>query len=598
MPRRREIRETGAQFSSFVDVLRLRARTRQNQVAYHFLDDRGENQAVLTYGELDRRARAIAATIQSLGCRGQRALILHSPGPGFVTAFFACMYAGVVAVTTYPPHPSRFRHALPRLQSLLEDAQCMLVLGSTRLLTEWRAHLTGPLLRESVSLLATETIAEGEAKGWQDPQATRDTLAVLQYTSGSTGRPRGVLLTQGNLLHNSLLIQRGFQNSVSSRGLIWLPPYHDMGLIGGILQPVFVGFPVTLMSPFAFLQQPLRWLKAISDIGATASGGPNFAYELCVEKISPEQCAGLDLSTWEVAFNGAEPIRAGTISRFAAAFEPFGFRRAAFYPCYGLAEATLFVTGIDRGSPPAVCSFDGEALKRYEVLPCPQEEVKVTTHVGCGRSSPDQQVVIVDPETLKLCPPRRVGEIWVAGPSVGAGYWNRPEESARTFQAFLAETGEGPFLRTGDLGFFQDQELFVTGRIKDLVIINGRNHYPEDLELTAQNSHSSLRKARCAAFPVEVDGSEQLVIVQEVPRSSMKADVDEIRAAIRLALVQHHELQAYAIILLKPGQIPLTTSGKISRSSCQALYLQGKFDAFCAQFSPRVNFRVKHAVHD
>lgn len=437
-----------------------------------------------------------------------------------------------------------------------------------------------------------------------------DTLAFLQYTSGSTGTPKGVMLTHSNLLHNSALIHRCFEHTPHSQGVIWLPPYHDMGLIGGILQPLYGGFPVTLMSPLVFLQRPFVWLQTISQTRATTSGVPNFAYDFCVRKITPEQRAILDLSSWEVAFCGAEPVRADTLDRFTVTFKSCGFRREAFYLCYGLAEATLMVSGGLKAALPTIYTVQGPALKRNRVVMASAEDADVWKLIGCGQSPPDQKVVIVDPESLIQCPPAQVGEIWISGPGVASGYWNRPEETKQTFGAYLADTGEGPFLRTGDLGFLKDGELFVTGRLKDLIIIGGRNHYPQDIERTVEQSHPSLRPGCCVAFSIDVEGEEQLVVAAEVERhyqptyrqptnkrkdsveqnrlpdrngveigqsskleDRLLLDVDAVVRAIRQAVAEQHELQVYTVVLLKINSIPKTSSGKIQRQACRTEFL-------------------------
>jgi acyl transferase domain-containing protein len=354
----------------------------------------------------------------------------------------------------------------------------------------------------------------------------------------------------------------------------WLPLFHDMGLIGNVLQALYVGVPCILMAPAAFLQQPLRWLQAISHYRATTSGAPNFAYDLCVSKITPEQRASLDLSSWTVAFNGAEPVRADTLDRFTTAFAPCGFRREAFYPCYGMAEATLFVSGGLPSDPPLLYQVDRVALEQNRVIAATDEQAR--TLVSCGRSWLDQQLVIVDPESRSACPPGQVGEIWVAGPSVAQGYWNRPEQTQETFQAYLADGHAGPFLRTGDLGHLQDGELFITGRLKDLMIIRGRNHHPQDIELTVEQSHPALRAGCGAAFAIEIEGSEQLVVAQEVRRDQLrKLDTEDVIGAIRQAIAEQHELQVHTVLLLKTNSIPRTSSGKIQRHACRAGFLSG-----------------------
>src|SRR5581483_3356065 len=331
----------------------------------------------------------------------------------------------------------------------------------------------------------------------------------------------------------------------------WAPLYHDMGLIGHVLQSLYIGAPCFLMSPVAFLQKPFRWLQAISRYRAHTSGAPNFAYDLCARKVTPEQCAALDLSCWKVAFNGAEPIRPETLERFTAAFETCGFRREAFYPGYGLAEATLLISGGVLSTPPVVRTFHKMALAQNRVIAVPADHTHGQALVSCGQSLSEQKIVIADPQSLSTCSNESIGEIWVAGASVAQGYWNHPDETKKTFQARLTDTGEGPFLRTGDLGFLRDGELFVTGRLKDLIIVRGRNHYPQDIEQTVEQSHHGLRHAACAAFSVERAGEEQVVLVQELERHYVQTDTREIIDAIRRSVVENHELQVYAVILIR-----------------------------------------------
>ncbi|MGZ3461580.1 MAG: AMP-binding protein, partial [Archangium sp.] len=423
--------------------------------------------------------------------------------------------------------------------------------------------------------VATDEVPEGAEHGWKRPEVAGDSLAFLQYTSGSTGTPKGVMLTHGNLLHNLAQIHRAFAASTDSVGVIWLPPYHDMGLIGGILEPLYGGLPVALMSPLDFLKRPLRWLEAISRFRGTHSGGPNFAFELCTRKISPEERERLDLSSWELAFCGAEPIRPETLERFVQAFGPCGFRREAFYPCYGLAEGTLIVSGVDKGKGPTLQAVRQEALSRNQVVPVEAGDPDARVLVGCGQTVADQEIRIVAPESMRECAPGQVGEIWVSGPSVAQGYWQRPEETARAFQARTAD-GHGPFLRTGDLGFLRGTELFITGRLKDLLILRGRNHYPQDLELTAEQAHPALRPGCGAAFSVEVEGEERLVLVQEVDPRRQLAGVDEVLGVVRQKLAEVHELQLHALVLIEPGSIPKTSSGKIQRQGTRAAWLAGE----------------------
>lgn len=567
-----------ADCSSLVQLLRRRALCQPDERAFTFLADGDAEEIHITYGELDRRARAVGAWLQREMPIGTRALLLYQPGLEYIAAFFGCLYAGVAAVPIYPPNPSQLNRSVPRLKAIGDDARPSIALTTSLILPVARRLLLEATDLRDLRLQATDEVACGTEDGWTDPALTRDSLAFLQYTSGSTAMPKGVMLTHGNLLHNSALICRCFKHTAESRGVIWLPPYHDMGLIGGVLQPIYAGFPCTLMSPISFLQRPFKWLQAISRYKGTTSGGPDFAYDLCIRRISPEQRATIDLSSWDVAFNGAEPIRAATLERFAAVFECCGFRREAFYPCYGLAEATLIVSGGEKEAPPVFRTFHGEALAQKQAIEVPAENAEAQTLVGCGQKLDGQRIMVVDPKTLIPCPPEQVGEIWVQGPAVAKGYWNRPEETELVFGASLASTGEGPFLRTGDLGFLQDGELFIIGRLKDLIIIAGRNLYPQDIEETVEKSHSSLRSGCGAAFSINLNGEERLVIVQELERHNRDVNLEAVERAVRRAVAEYHNVQVYRVALLKTGRIPKTSSGKIQRHACRAAFLAGNLE--------------------
>lgn len=551
---------------TFVDILRYRAVHQPDRCAYTFLQG-GGNELHLTYEELDCRSRGVAVMLQQMGLTGERALLLYPPGLEYIIAFFGCLYAGVIAVPVYPP---RLNRNLARLQTIVVDAQPVAALTTTSLLADMSglfAHMA------ELHWVATDRAPQDMPDRWLDITTDGDgRLAFLQYTSGSTATPKGVMLNHSNLLHNASRIQQCLEHKPADHAVIWLPPYHDMGLIGGILQPVYSGFSVTLLSPVAFLQRPLHWLETISRTHATTSGGPNFAYDLCAKNVTPEQLATLDLSGWDIAFNGAEPIRQDTLDRFAATFEPCGFRRAAFYPCYGLAEATLLVSGGKRAALPTARSFLASAIEEHHAVAIPASAKGARMLVGSG-SPTSQEVAIVHPHLLTRCVPGEVGEIWVTGLSVAQGYWNRPEESAHTFHAYTSDTEEGPFLRTGDLGFLHDGEIFVAGRLKDLIIIRGRNHYPQDLEATVEQAHSALRPGYGAAFAIELNNEERVVVVQELDRRYRDPDIDAVLCSIRQAVADVHELQVYAVILIRHGSIQKTSSGKIQRQACRAAFL-------------------------
>jgi acyl-CoA synthetase (AMP-forming)/AMP-acid ligase II/acyl carrier protein len=555
---------------TWVDLLRARAAAEADRVGYRFLADGESAESTLTYGRLDRRARAVAATLRSLGVgAGDRVLVLCPPGLAFVEALLGVMCAGAVAVPAHPPRAARReRSASSRLTGILHDSA-----PAAALMAAAQAEVVGDAIRDAgrgVALVAVDSIADAAADGWSDPSVSPTDLALLQYTSGSTGDPRGVELTHANLLHNSATIRDAFGHTRDSAGVIWLPPQHDMGLIGGVLQPLFVGFPVTLMPAQAFLARPVRWLRAISKYGATTSGGPNFAYDLCARTITDADKARLDLSRWAVAFNGAEPIDADTLDRFARAFAPCGFDAAAFYPCYGLAEATLLVTGPAKGGGAARVAVDPAALREHRVAVASNGAVAAArTLVGSGRAASDHAVVIVDPTTATRCGGDRVGEIWVRGGAVARGYWNRPAETTETFDARLADDA-GPYLRTGDLGFVRGGELFVTGRLKDVIIVRGQNHYPHDLERTVERCHAALRPAGGVVVLIDHGaGGERVAVIHEVEREHRRAAHDPIIAAIREAVAREHGIAPHVVVLLEPGGLPRTSSGKPRRGACR-----------------------------
>jgi len=584
------------EFSTLVEILRWRALQQPGQRTYTYLVDGETEGDDLTYAALDFQARSIGALLQSYRAGGERALLLYPAGLEFITAFFGCLYAGVIAVPLPSPNPAQPQRALPRLRAITSDAQPLVVLTTSAILSNTEDLFKQAPELQKMRWVATDKVAGSLAQEWRDPNVTSNTLALLQYTSGSTAEPKGVVISHGNLVHNSGYINRVFALIPESVTVTWLPAFHDMGLTNGIIQPVYKGRPCYLMPPVSFLMRPIRWLQAISRYKATISGGPNFAYELCTRRITPEQRETLDLSSWDVAYNGAEPVRADTMKRFAAAFASCGFRPGAFHPCYGLAEATLLVSG---GSlrDEMFRTIQVAAFEQNRVLEASAQGRNVRTLVASGHALHDTRIVIVHPESLTACAPDEVGEIWVSGPSVTQGYWNRPEDTERTCRSYLKDTGEGPFLRTGDLGFMKDGELFVTGRLKDLIIISGRKLYPEDIEWTVEQSHTALRPACCAAFSVDGAGEEQLIIAAEVeprshpavrnpphgeahahPSGRLPLDVEAVVRAIRRAVAEEHDVRVHTVLLLRAGRIPKTTSGKVQRHACQAGFVNGTLE--------------------
>src|SRR5574337_20339 len=562
---------------TLVDLLTQRAEQRRDRLAFSFSRDGEERQSSrLTYRELDLRARQIASDLQRRGAAGQRVLVLCPPGLDFAASYFGCLYAGATAV---PVHPPLRDHLVDRVESISEDVQPSFALTTTGIQAKIKTTVDGVVRGHPLRWVVSDDVT-GDPE-WTASDIDADSVAMLQYTSGSTSAPKGVVLTHGNLVHNLETIRQAWKSDFNNpgHGVFWLPPFHDMGLIGGLLETLYVGGSSVLMPPGAFIKRPMRWLEAMSRHQAIISAAPNFAYDLCVALSTPEQRAALDLSAWRAALCGAEPVRTASLQGFADAFAPAGFRLEAFLPVYGLAEATLLVSGGSASAVPVAHYVDRIALGENHVIEVAEEHQTVATLVGCGQPQGGQRVVIVDPETRRECRPDEVGEIWIAGPSVAHGYWGAPEQSEQTFAATLSDTGEGPFLRTGDLGFLRWGELFVTGRRKDLIIIRGSNHYPNDIELTVQNCNPALLRGRGAVFSVEPEsaGAEQLVVVQEVDPSRLgESEMAEVIAQIRTAVTERHEVRTHAVVLVQPLQLPTTSSGKIQRSKCKQRFLDGE----------------------
>ena len=568
--------------STIVDVLLDKSTNIPHKTAYTFLADGETESGSCTYQELDLLAKAIAVELLTKVKSGDRALLVYpyTAGLEFIAGFLGCLYAGVIAVTDYPRQHIK---SLSQYQDRIVDCQAAIAITTQdfgdRVKGQLVAHPGMALKLKALPWIASDRVELTLADQWQPPKIDGDTLAFLQYTSGSTGQPKGVMITHGNVLHNSQVIYQSFGHHDQTKILMWLPMFHDMGLIGGVMQPLFAGLPAVLMSPIALAQKPFLWLQALSKYQITTSGGPNFAYDLLCQKITDEQRASLDLSHWEVAFTGAEPVRAETLKAFSELYKPCGFKKEAFYPCYGMAEATLFITGIDASQYPTITYLDKKALTEDKVVAVTSEHPDSKAAVSCGHAWLGDEIVIVDPETKIQCAEDRVGEIWARGKGIGKGYYQREEQTEATFQAKLADNPNKTYLCTGDLGFIKNDELYITGRIKDMMILWGRNHYPQHIEETVESCHPALRPNHGAAFSVDVNGEEQLVVAHEINRTNLrKLNAEEVIGAIRLSVGEQNMANVFAVALLKTGSIPKTSSGKIQRRACQSMFLDGSLN--------------------
>jgi acyl-CoA synthetase (AMP-forming)/AMP-acid ligase II len=564
---------TGIEFASFVEVVQHRAAEQPNDLAYIFLPDRGGERVTLTFADLYVRARVLAQDLSECAQRGERAVLLFPPGLDFIVAFFGCLLAGVIAVPMMVPRRDSSRDAST---AILADCSPRFVMTRRDFITNARPDLAERFGDARPDWIFADPSPAGPGRadpGLAPPE--RGDVAFLQYTSGSTSAPKGVIVSHGNLIDNSEMIRIAFGNTRNSTYVSWVPLYHDMGLILNVLQSLYVGALCVLMAPVSFLQRPLSWLRAIHEYRAEVAGGPNFAFDLCVRRHRAEEMHGVDLSCWRVAFNGAEPVRANTIERFAETFAPYGFNPESMHPAYGMAEATLMISTGLRGAGPVMRKISRDALQR-RLATAPSEGEESQTLVGCGRQLRGECVAVVEPESRRRLPAGSIGEIWVAGPNVAQGYWRNWPATASTFRAQLECGGMGRWLRTGDLGVLdEDGELFITGRIKDLVIIRGMNHYPQDIEETVQDCHPALRRHGGAAFGVpDRQGEEQLVVVQEVERTYRRQiAAGEILASIREAVAREHDIAIHEIVLIRPGTLPKTTSGKIQRHLARQMFL-------------------------
>jgi len=563
------------EFSSLVDVLRRRAADQPDDPAYIFLPDRQGERVSLSFSEVYARSQAVARRLVKRGQKGDRAVLLFAPGLDFVVAFFGCLLSGVIAVPMMVPRRASSRDASA---AIMADCLPRFAMTSRDLLTHARPDLAERFRTDRLDWIFVDSCSADSGKRQCPlPLPGPEDIAFLQYTSGSTSAPKGVIVSHRNLLENSEMIRIAFGNTCKSTHVSWVPLYHDMGLILNVLQSLYLGALCVLLAPVSFMQRPLRWLRAIDEYRAEVAGGPNFAFELCATRHRPDELKGIDLSCWKVAFNGAEPVRARTIERFAATFAPYGFDIKSMQPAYGMAEATLLISANRRGTGPGTCNVSREELQRNRIgAPAHADDTQIL--VGCGRLLFGECLAIVDPETLAPLGPRLVGEVWVAGPHVAQGYWRNPEATASVFKARTASGDARHWLRTGDLGFLDEHgELYITGRINDLIIIRGINHYPQDIEETVQDCHPALRRHCGAAFSLpDQNEEEQLVIVQEVERTLRREiAVEEIIATVREVVAREHEIAAREIVLIHTGSLPKTTSGKIQRQLTRQRFLAG-----------------------
>jgi acyl-CoA synthetase (AMP-forming)/AMP-acid ligase II len=564
-------------FINPVEILQKRAQETPDRLSHMLLGAKEEEHVSLTYSQLDRTVREMAAYLQSVSEPGERALLVYPTSLEFIVAMYACLYAGLVPIPTNPPGMNR---SAQRLEAIAKDARASLVLTTPEYQAAFLSESEQFPDFAALTWVTRDAIRSGGGHSLQVPVITPTSTAFIQYTSGSTNIPKGVVISYRNFSHNmhALHATRVTEYSDDSVILTWTPLFHDMGLLIGVFLTPMFGTPSILMPTIQFMQNPLHWLLAIQKFKATASGGPNFAYELCVNKIPLEKCEGLDLSSWKIAYNSAEPVRAETQARFAEKFAPFGFNAQTQSPCYGMAETTLVIS-FYTGAPKTITYRARRTdFEQGKLVPCDSDNPKEYVEaVSSGKPLVDYQVAIVHPKTRKRAAPDEVGEIWIHGDSVGEGYWNRPDETKHTFGAHIAETHEGPFLRTGDLGFMQGGHLYITGRLKDLLIVRGRNYYPQDIEMTVENTHPALRAGGGAAFSVTENDIEQLVVVHEVQRRELEGvDWQDVIKNIRTNIAREHGIRAHAVVLIRRATISKTSSGKIMRSETRRQFLENE----------------------
>ncbi len=561
------------QCSTYIDVVKNHVVSTPDHVVFRFLSDGVNESESLTFKQLETRSKALGTVLQNYGAKGDNVLLLFQPGLSYVASMFACFYSGFVAIPAYPPRRNK---GIDRIYTIIEDSGANICLVSQNVYNDIQRNFPNDKLLSQINWIIYEEISDKMAFKFMETNIIPSDIALLQYTSGSTGNPKGVLVTQLNLLYNSENIRQAMGLDRETVGVHWLPIFHDMGLIGGLLQVAFLGAVNIGMPPTEFLKRPVNWLKAIDKYGGTNGGGPDFTYNYCSQKITNEECSDLNLSTLKVLYSGSEQIRKSTFKEFSHKFAISKFREEQFYPCYGMAETTLIVTGGYYKSLPKYLKVDSKALSINQVIILDEHSEEGTELVGCGHTWMETVVEIVDPFSMKRMSKNEVGEIWVSGPTVAEGYWNKPEETKRVFGAKISDTNEGPFLRTGDLGFFHDNELYITGRIKDLIIIRGVNYHPNDIEFSIQNVISELRHNGGAAFSITDDNVEKLVVVQELERTALRnVDHDRIIESVREVISTEHLLDVHSVVLINTGSISVTSSGKIQHRQTKYEYLHG-----------------------
>jgi acyl transferase domain-containing protein/acyl-CoA synthetase (AMP-forming)/AMP-acid ligase II/acyl carrier protein len=569
-------------FLDLVALLRARAQS-HGDAGYLFLEDGETEGPRLSYAALDRQAGALAARLVGLGLAGERVLLVFPPGLDFIVGFFACLYAGAVAVPAYPPDPARLDRSAPRLRAIAADA------GAKALLTtEALAAFAELTLEHAPELGALPWLTTDGALGDDHhvSPARPDQLALLQYTSGSTGRPKGVMVSHGNMMHQLGQSWATQGQQFESVVVGWLPVFHDLGLVGNILHTMHTASLGVLMSPLDFLRRPARWLHAVTRYRGVTGGGPNFAYDLCAKKVSDDERSRIDLSSWKVIVNAAEPVRPDTLRRFYERFKGCGLAWESWFAGYGLAEATLCVTMPEVHAPPTLLTVRRDALAAGRLTLTAADDPDARGLTGLGVPGPETQVEIVRPATGERCEPGEIGEVWVRSPSVAQGYWGRPEETAQTFGATLHGGDEGPFLRTGDLGCFVGDELVLTGREKDLILLGGRNIYPQDVEAAAE-SVAQVRGGCAAAFVWEVDGEERVAVVAEVDSRRGPIDAEAVIGEIRAAIGVELGVAAAVIVLIPPGELPKTSSGKVQRRATKQALVDGELVILARWEAPR-----------